>query len=309
MNANKLGEYSTHICGEIKKSISENISELTSSVSMLSDMQRIMDELTNIIAEQQKTIVDLNEQLEKNTTLLSDRENEIARLRTKEEEYSKVEIDAMQIAATLKNVTEKNELLNDERIQLQSDKDKFEVEKEKIIRERDTALGKFEKANRDRDDAINSRDKAIKEKNDFLSHCNEYKAIIDDLKKKISEYDERCTIYENSNNESKELVEWYKKYAIALDQKIIDFYEKRDVDSLPNHFYHYLNDDRKIEEIREHFPEFKKEKLLGADDKVNNNNSSEEVKEWKGDIEKSKNKKDDKAVQKVPPQDVTRLKS
>lgn len=289
MDVNKLEEYSNHICSKIKNTVSENISKLTESVNMLGDMQKIMDGLSKIIVDQQNTIYNLNEQLENNMKLVLDKECEIERLKSKEEEYSKLTINEMKIVAILRDVTEKSRLLDEEKEKLQFDKEQFEAEKERIIREKDDALDKSEKVNKEKDKAIQSRDKAIKENKEFESKIDELNNKIKEYEEELFKDDEKCTKYqddikklEKDVENLKESVKWYKTYAFATDWKVIEYFNNRKQE-LENHYYNYLNNKNKLEDIRKHFPEFQQfqptfqnEPSKPAGDLVNNNNKSEE---------------------------------
>ena len=87
----KLNEYSNHICSEIQSRINTQISELSYSVSMLSDLQKIVDELIKLNAE----LVTENSNIKNNLQEKNDRikflECAYEKMKLKEEEISKLE--------------------------------------------------------------------------------------------------------------------------------------------------------------------------------------------------------------------------
>ena len=64
----------------------------------------------------------------------------------------------------------------------------------------------------------------------------------DDMKKARDELEKDC--------------EWYRNYAAATDQKIIELYDKRNKKPLQDHYDTYLNNPDKWAEIEKRFPEF-----------------------------------------------------
>lgn len=267
----KLNEYGTHICSKIKNNINRNISELINSTSMLDDIQNIINELINYISEQQKIIDNLKNESEQKITYISSIEGEIEKLRDKEKKYSEIEVNALQIAVTLNRINEKEKLLDEKVEKFKCDKEQFELEKKEINREKYEIGEAKEKADKEKREAIITRDKAIKEKRDLELQCEKLNEGINMYAKKSEKIYKICIEHESSIKDLKEDIDWYKKYAMAVDQKIIDFFKKINKDNLKNHFDNYLNNDNKLEEIREHFPEFKKNKEMKLEKDISEN--------------------------------------
>jgi chromosome segregation ATPase len=244
-NIDKLGDYGRHICTEAKKGISEGVSQITGIVTMIEDLNKIVDEMNAVNREQQHIIEDLNRDILSLKSELKEKEKYIEKFRIKEAEYSGMEMDSVRLASLLTTIREQEKALEEEQEKFKDKEEAFELDKKTIISEKNDAVLKMKRARQERDDAEKSRDSAVSEKNEMQARME----VRDD-------------IIRNSEKENQKIrgsLKWYIEYAVALDQKIIDYFEGRSA-LLEEHYYRYLNDEGKIEEIRLHFPDFKKEK-------------------------------------------------
>lgn len=249
MDIKTLGEYQRKIDDGVATNIKDSITKLTDTFSMLKDLGDINNSLMELVQEQQVQIDSLNIELKENRNQVDEKNELIESLKKRESEYRAVEINALRVANLVDLLNEEKNVFELERECFAKEKEDFEEEKDKLIQEKDDAEVRAKRLSDDRNAAIRSRDEAIAEKVDLEKEILNKKNSIIELNNKVNDLEQEL-------RNSKELVAWYKNYAAATDKKVISFYQDSKKE-LNNHYYYYLNDPSKLEEIREHFPEYR----------------------------------------------------
>lgn len=157
-----------------------------------------------------------------------------------------------------------------------------------------TCKNQLEEKKREIEDLKNQQeDKINKIKGDENNKINELQGQIQQVEQKEEKEIEKL---KEQIKEKEKKIEWYKNYAIGVDEKIIHYFEGQKGD-LESH-NKYLNDPSQWENHREHFPDFKKtdNQVSQHDAKEDKETNSEQFKKPEGE----NFCKDDSVVSKVP---------
>lgn len=111
------------------------------------------------------------------------------------------------------------------------------------LKQREIAIEEDEKK------LIEERKKFKREKSIILSEKTE-------LEEKAKNYQSEKNEAIKSRDEAIALKDWYCNYAIALDRKIVNCFRKNQNEELESHYYSFLNDPSKLDEIHVHFPDY-----------------------------------------------------
>ncbi len=245
MDIKKLTEYRCHINNTVVESMKESVAKLNEAMAMIADLQSINDTLVLELAEAEKDNQSQAKDLDILKQKIESRKEFVECAEKKERQYSSMDLSVTEIAALLASLKEKER-------KLEKEKESFELEKDSIISAKLEAEEKAKRYLKDKNDAINSRDTAITERDKAISDLK----IIKEAKKKA----------EKESIEARDDMKWYKNYASAIDRKIVAFFRNNNED-LDRHYYTFLNNPDKLDEIRIHFPDYNIE-----DDKTKSEN-------------------------------------
>ena len=253
----KLTEYRCQINNIIVESMKESVTKLNEAMAMIADIQNINEVLATALAEADQE----NQSQAKDIDILKQKiksmKEAVMHVDEKEKQYAEMDLSMAKISALLAGLEEREKKLSVEENRLVQDRQSFEEEKDSIISAR---LEAEEKANRhlkNRNEAIKLRDIAIAERDKALEDKRKAEAEkdLEELREELAEYSNASTQDEEKISKTIELMEWYRNYAIAVDRKIIDFFRNKNED-LDGHYYTFLNNPDKLEEIHIHFPDY-----------------------------------------------------
>ena len=276
---NRLNEYRCQINNNVMESIKDSATKLNDVMAMLGDLQNINEVLVTSLAEtsqenqsQSKDIIILKNKIESMEEVVN---NAVE----KEKIFANMDLSTAKVSALLASLEERENKLSIAETKLAQDRQIFEQEKEGIISAR---VESEEKANRylqEKNDAIKSRDIAITERDkalDIKKKAEEERMKVEkdlvELREELAEYSNAATQDEQKLNETIELMEWYRNYAI--DRKIVDFFRNKN-EKLDGHYYTFLNNPDKLEEIHIHFPNYV------IEEESNESKESEHMEEYK----------------------------
>lgn len=308
MDVKKLTEYRSQLSGSVIEGISGSIAKLNESLAMISDLQRINEALVVSSGEQEQELVALeanNLQLKNENESLKKR---VIDVETKEKQYVAMELSMAKVSALLTQLQQREDSIAMVEKQLAAEKSAFDQEKIRIIFEKTDAEEKANRYLNEKNDAIRSRDVAIAEKNSALKEKEDAEQLKNDAEAKLEELREElelaeCTkaVTQDAEELSKviELMEWYRGYAYALDRKIVNCFKYNKNEDLKSHYYSFLSNPEKLDEIHIHFPDFileesgdiensESEELLDKEEEISSESDSRE------DIENIEEKKDKK---------------
>lgn len=234
---------------EIKKTIIERSNEklqdgiesITNTISMLGDLQEMCSVLFETISEQKNVIDSLSKDNKQLLLEIDERNNTIKQMEKKVSEVEKLSLNSVKVAAILSDVQVKEQELREGTEALEREKTRFEEEKGNLLEQLHLKERLSEERRKERDKACRDRDEAISNRNEIERKVSEYKQELDNSIEKIEELDE--------------LKNWYMRYSISLDKKVIDKYT-RSSNLLDDHYYNYLINPEKTEEHRKHFPQY-----------------------------------------------------
>lgn len=281
MDTKKLTEYRHQISNAVVENIKESLSKMEDAIAMITDLQSINEALSlalvganNDKERKEQEISELKETIESMKMRINQAE-------IKERKYEELDISMEKVTTLLITLDEKEkeltvltEKLNKERVEFEEEREIITSAKAEAEEKTKINIKKKNEAIKSRDEAIAERDKAIKDKKDAEDKNRELSKLVDKLKDEKGRSNDKIEQLESDLEESYNSTEWYRDYAIALDKKIVDYYRYK-IGDLESHYYSYLNNPEKLDEIHEHFPDYLIEENNGN---ANNSDNESEIK-------------------------------
>lgn len=269
MEIKKLTEYRRQINSNIVESMKESVTKLNEAMAMVADLQSINEVLVTALAEadqenksQAKDIINFRQKIDSMNKVVVHAEE-------KEKQYAEMDLSMAKVSALLACLEDREKRLSVAEKELALDRQAFDKEKNSIISAKSEADEKARKYLTERNDAIKSRDaavadcdKAVEDKKKTEEERNKAEEEKIKAEKELAELREELAEYSNASvqdeerlNDTIKSLEWYRNYAIAVDRKIIDYFRNKN-DDLDGHYYTFLNNPDKLEEIHAHFPDY-----------------------------------------------------
>jgi len=267
----KLQLYEKQICAKAQEQTRE-------IVSMLADLHEIYEAMYETVAQRDRKISQLEEENRYMQHLLEQKTKEADSYQKRASVYNKLELDTGRLASHILLYESHIEELNREKEQLAREKRAFETERNQIRTKCSEAMQQLQDEQREKNDALQGRDQAITQQRQLENDNYRLNEMLTEKSKKIQTLtEEKCNLaskYKKLADEytrMKDLLEkaeevkkdlkWMRNYAIALDEKVIHYFDKTDEEALKSHFYNYLNNPAKWEEHRKRFPDFQGRKI------------------------------------------------
>lgn len=268
-DVNKLNIYREKINDELFMHIAESVKKLESMQEMIHDLSNIEHVLMEITKNKENENDNLEYELKQCKDNLKQKDIYIEKLEQRELEYNKIEKNTLRITELLAYLEQEKNKFEEEKKTFRYEKHKFEedkrtlktslfeandkinklseerdktkieidelhVEIKELLREKEELKISLEKTKSEMENVKNEKTKKLKEKNEEL------KGKIVKLEKKNEETKENNNELEENISELEKTCEWYKDYARATDQKVIQFY-KGEEQELDSHYYQWLS--------------------------------------------------------------------
>ncbi len=275
----KLQLYEKQICAKAQEQTRE-------IVSMLADLHEIYEAMYETAAQRDRKISQLEEENRHMQHLLEQKTKEADSYQKRASVYNKLELDTGRLASHILLYESRLEELNREKEQLAREKRDFETDRNQIRTKYNEAMQQLQDEKREKNDALQGRDQAITQQrqlkddncrlNELLTEkleeiqtltekkCNlasNYKKLADEYTRMKDLFEKGVESEREKSEEVQEDLEWMRNYAIALDEKIMHYFDGTDEEALKSHFYNYLNNPAKWEEHRKRFPDFQGRKI------------------------------------------------
>ncbi len=270
----KLQLYEKQICAKAQEQMRE-------IVSMLADLHEIYEAMYETAAQRDREISQLEEENRHMQQLLEQKTKQADSYQKRESVYNELELDTGRLASHILLYESRLEELNRGKEQLAREKRTFETERNQIRTKYSEAMQQLQDEKREKNNALQGRDQAVTKQrqlednnhrlNELLTEkskeiqtlTEEKRNLALNYKKRTDEYTRVSNLFEKEIESEREKagevqkdLEWMRNYAIALDEKIMHYFDRTDEEALKSHFYNYLNNSEKWEEHRKFFPDF-----------------------------------------------------